>query len=67
MQVKPKYRRWKACINNCPFLIHEYVVNSIDIDTFIIYLDQLQNFNCSYLCRFHGLVIKNSNGMEIKN
>lgn len=39
-------------------MIYEYEVNAIDIDAFVMYLDQLQTFYCTYMIRYYGLIIK---------
>lgn len=53
-----KYTAWKAFVNGCPFMLHEYQAADIDMETFIIYLDQLQAYYCSSLIRYYGIIIK---------
>lgn len=53
-----KYKIWKVLIHGCPYMIHEYKVSDIEMETFTIYLDQLQLFYCTYMIRYYGLVIK---------
>lgn len=41
-------------------MVHEYIVSMLNIDTFIIYLEQLQNYYCNYMVRYYGIAIKYS-------
>ena len=53
------YRIWKCCIDDCPYMLHEYQgISMNEIDTFLLYVEQLRTYQCTYLVRFYGLVIK---------
>lgn len=45
-------------------MLHEYKVKEIDMETFIIYLDQLQTYYCSSMIRYYGLIIKRGRTQE---
>jgi hypothetical protein len=53
------YKMFKACINDCPFLLYEYENIPInELETFLMYIEQLKTYYCSYLVRFYGISIK---------
>jgi hypothetical protein len=39
-------------------MVHEYAANEIEMDTFMIYLDQLQLYYCTFMIRYYGLAAK---------
>lgn len=39
-------------------MIYEYNASVIDLDSFVIYLDQLQLYYCTYMIRFYGVIIR---------
>lgn len=45
-------------------MIYEYEGKCIDVDTFVIYLDQLQMFYCTYMIRYYGIVRRRKDGGE---
>ena len=61
------YKTYRVLINNCPFMIHEYSASRMDMDTFMIYLDQLQLFYCTYMVRYYGLAVKYSRPLDSSN
>lgn len=60
LSISSAYTSWKACINHCPFMVHEYSAALLDMDSFLLYLEQLNTYYCSYMVRFYGLTIKYS-------
>lgn len=50
---------YKASINDCPYMVIEYHQVPIDdLDTFVLYLEQLKTYYCTYLVRFYGISIR---------
>lgn len=39
-------------------MIYEYNAVAVDPDTFIIYLDQLQLYYCTFMIRYYGLIFR---------
>ena len=59
------YKIYKVCLNDCPYMIHAYQHIPIsEIDTFLLYLEQLKTYSCTYLIRFYGISIKYGRGIE---
>lgn len=58
IQQSKNYKTWKVCINQCPFMVQEYQASSLDIDSFVLYLDQLQTYYCTYMVRYYGVSLK---------
>lgn len=53
------YRIHKACLNDCPYMVHAYPhIPLTEIDTFLLYLDQLRSYACTYLVRFYGIAVQ---------
>lgn len=50
---------YKVSINDCPYMVVEYhQIPMDDLDTFILYLEQLKTYYCTYLVRFYGISIR---------
>lgn len=48
-------------------MLHEMASKDLDMDSFVMYLEQLQTYYCGFMVRFYGLVIryKNSNNATV--
>lgn len=60
-------KTWRVCINYCPFMVQQLEVEHIDMDSFVLYLEQLQTYYCTYTVRFYGLAIRYKNNSFAKN
>lgn len=53
------YNAYKVSIDDCPYMLVEYHrISMEDLDTFILYLEQLKTYYCTYLVRFYGIAIR---------
>jgi hypothetical protein len=57
------YRIYRACLNDCPYMVHAYPhVPIAEIDTFLLYIEQLKSYTCTYLVRFYGIAVEYGRG-----
>lgn len=46
-------------------MVHEYPAQGLDMDSFMMYLEQLQQYYCTYLVRYYGLVVRYGGGKDV--